>query len=335
MSNKDFDNIKVPNNINLSIEKGVKKAISERNKKKFKKIVVVTAASLGIIITLGVTNPALASSIPFVGSVFEAVEKNIHFPANYSEYATTVNESTESNGVKVTMKEILCDGQSLYVTYLIEKEKPFKNTIGLAGGELGKTQLLVEESYSSVNFSDKKLDSSGFAGLEGKFVDEHTFVGMEKYRLDSLGLEVPNEFDFKVKLKWITSKDYSVEGKEDRVKGTWAFKVPVKVDKSLRKVITPEEMKNDKFKVDSISITKFDMIVNISYLQGVWNDYNVRIFDEDGEVLQSEVSYASEDNKREKLWIQAPKEESRKIKIALVSKDNRDKVIVNDEVFIK
>jgi alpha-acetolactate decarboxylase len=87
------------------------------------------------VLVIGVANPAMASKVSFEGNVFEAIEKNIYFPGNYSQYATSVNEK-----------------------------------------KLDMNQLITEEAYNKVDFSEQELDTSGFACLEGKFIDEYTFV---------------------------------------------------------------------------------------------------------------------------------------------------------------
>lgn len=101
--------------------------------------------------------------------------------------------------------------------------------------------------------------------------------------------------------------------------GTWAFKVPVVVDKSLRKVIdlSDKEIESDIVKVNSISITPFDMIVDVNYKVGKWNDYRVFMYDENGEIIQTSQSIASEDNRSEKIFAQAPNTESTSIRVVV------------------
>ena len=109
-------------NIDIKIHNGVQKAILETSEAKInkkKKLTGAICATIALILALGIANPALAAKLP-IGNVFEAIEKNLFFPGNYSQYATSVNETTTSNGVDITLSEILCDGQYLYVTYIVE-----------------------------------------------------------------------------------------------------------------------------------------------------------------------------------------------------------------------
>lgn len=302
MSNKRFDEINIPINIDDAIESAVTKVLQEQNLKKsikFKKLPKIVAASLVGVIALGVATPALASRIPFVGNIFEAIEKNLYFPGNYSQYATSVNETAYSNGIGITLSQVVCDGQTIYVTYVVENNEPFKYTSWENGKELDMNQLIIEEKYNSLDFTSQEPDTSGFAGLEGKFIDEKTFVGVRKYDLTSIKEEVPDEFMFKTKIKVVDN--YAVNGNDkDYTKwGTWAFNIPVKVNKDLKTEITLENVENDFVKIDSVTVTPFRTILKATYKQGSWNDYEVRVLDEDNKELNWEKLGPTGDNEKE------------------------------------
>ncbi|SFD27644.1 DUF4179 domain-containing protein [Clostridium uliginosum] len=317
--NKNYENITIPDNIDDFIDMGVQRAIDVKNMKRKKSIrrnLGITAASLIAILTIGLSNPAMAAKIPIVGSVFQAIEKNIYFPSNYSEYSTSVNKTAYSNGVGVTLSDILCDGQSLYVTYIVESEKPFKYT-SWGDAPLTMNQLMTREKYNKVDFSDEKLDNTGIAGLEGKFIDDNTFVGMEKYKLSSLKTPIPDQFTFQI--KYTDFETHSLDNHEERdVKsGTWAFKIPVKVNKDIRKVVNLDNIGNDSVTLNSLSITPFDMIFSVTYNKDKWSDYKVAIYDENGEELQFSDSGVDKDNKTENMSFKAPSTESKNIRIVI------------------
>lgn len=290
MNNSKYNEINIPDNLDERIVEGIKNAKLEKiknNRRKRNRAIGTIAASLIVVTTLVIANPALAAKIPIVGSVFESIEKNIYFPGNYSQYATSVNETAYSNGVGITLSEILCDGQSLYVTYIVENEKPFKYTSWGDSGLMDMNQLITSEAYNKVDFTDEELDNSGFAGLEGRFINENTFVGVQKYHLSSLKSEIPDQFTFQTKINLIENYGVNANDKSYYKWGTWAFKIPVTVDKNLRKTIdlSEQEIESDIVKVNSISITPFDMIVDVNYKIGNWNDYRVVIYDETGQII--------------------------------------------------
>ncbi len=299
MKNNEFSNIKITENINESIDKaidnGIERASMELKSKKSKKrkiAIGITVACLGLLFTFGAINPALASKLPIVGNVFQSIEKNIYFPGNYSQYATSVNEMVSNNGINVTLSDILCDGEGLYVTYIVESEKPFKYT-SWGDKPLTRNQLITREAYNKVSFSNKELDNTGFAGLEGKFINENTFIGMERYYLKSLETEIPNTFDFQVKLTSIGTKGLREKDKDQNFNGTWAFKVPVKVDKSISKNIAVNYKGANGVSLDSITITPFSVVVNSTN-----PNYFIRVFDDNNNELKLDMSKKFNENKQ-------------------------------------
>lgn len=308
MINNEFLNIEISENIDSAIDKGIERASIEIRAKKNKKRRIFIASVAAVIITFftfGITNPALASKMPIVGSVFECIEKGILSPGNYSGYATKVNETVDSNGIKVTLSEVLCDGEGLYVTYKVESEVPFKYT-SFGDKPLNRAQLQTREDYNRVSFSDKDLDNTGIAGLEGKFVDENTFIGMERYYLKSLDTDIPDEFNFDVKLNSIGTKGIEQYDEDQVFNGTWAFKVPVKVDKSISKNIDINEDEGNGFVLNSITITPFQMtIVNTNPNKKF---YGVRVTDDKNNEIHCDSGKISDDNKQTIYFGAVPKE---------------------------
>ncbi|MGL4372273.1 MAG: DUF4179 domain-containing protein [Turicibacter sp.] len=297
-----YDDIKIPNQLDAAIIQGVAKAKIDKEKGGFKmnkKVMGSVAASFAVILGLGIANPAMASKLPVVGNVFEAIEKNIYFPGNYSEYATSVNETVYSNGIGVTLSEILCDGQSLFVSYIVESEEPFPYRTQVIEEQGDKVfdinQLIIEEAYSKVDFTNEELDSSGHSGLEGKFIDEYTFVGVQQYQIGKLETEIPEEFMFQTKI--ILVENYALNGtdKDDITFGTWAFKVPVKVNKELKTVIEFDGVEENGAAVNSVSITPFNMVVDVRLPEDAideWDRYDIFIYDEFGtELSVSQIDF--------------------------------------------
>lgn len=308
MTNNEFFNIEVSEGLDSAIDIGIERASVEiklRKNRKRKRLIAGIATVLVGLFTFSIANPAIAAKLPLVGGVFESIEKKIYFPGNYSKYATDVNETVESNGVKVTLSEILCDGEELYVTYKVESKKPFQYT-SWDGKPLDVNQLITREVYNKVSFSDKELDNTGFAGLEGEFTDDNTFIGMERYYLNSLNTEIPDTFDFLVKLKSVGTGALK-EGEEDQsFNGTWAFKVPVKVDKSISKNIDIDIKEDSGFLLNSITITPFQMkIVNTNPDK---NFYGVRVINDNNTEINCDSSKVSDDNKQTSYFGAVPKE---------------------------
>ena len=308
MNNKSFTDIAIPDRIDSVIEKGVQKAVREKKSRKIRFRMASAAAGFVLVCLLGAANPALATKLPILGSVFGLIEKSITFGGNYSQYATGINETAYSNGVRITLSDILCDGQSLYVTYKVESSKPFLYT---SWGEapLDRKQLLTTEEYNKVDFTNKQLSNSGFAGLEGKFLDEKTFVGMEKYNLSMLGEEVPDKFDFMVELTSVGTSAIQHGDRDHIIRGAWAFKVPVTVDPSLKRTKEVLNVESKGHKVESIAITPFELAVKTSHPVEDTLTSIVRVYDENNNELPFNLSHR-EDTNQTGLYKAPPKDSS-------------------------
>ena len=303
MNKKDLDKIKLPENLDNIIDDAINKADKDKKKNKkskgIKKGLGTIAAGIAIVATVGIGTTTLAYGVPALGNAFEKIQNFLQFNGDYSKYATEVGKTVYDNNLKVTMSEILCDGQNLYVTYTLESKEPFKylgedkiSTINskeykdaVSGNNrmLWNDQILDELTTAKVSFTDEELDNTGVAGLEGTYLNANTFIGVEQYDLSSLKAEIPDEFEFTVNYK----RFVGMGGKPEysKIDGNWSFKVPVKVDKSLVKKIEVNDIGKDGVGVKEISVTPFEIRVLTGYYNED-NDYWIRIYDEEGNLLQ-------------------------------------------------
>lgn len=323
MSIKDFDDIKVPRDIDKAIEKGMKKFEEENElkSKKNKKRYIGMAAAIAGVITLGISNPAIASKIPFVGSTFEKLE-DINNGKDYKKYATAINQKVESNGIGVTISEAVSDGIYVYLTYVIENNEGFSDKILEEAKEWEEGKQIMAGWNANVDFSDKELTSS--TSLNGKFIDKNTYIGMEKYLLSDANAEIPNEFKLTKNIRSLT-----IEGQMDfdrtRMKGKWNFEIPVTVNKDLTKTIEVNKESNG-YKVDKIHISPFEMVIEKSYLGMIdkmlpeHEKEIVTVFDDKGNELYYHSGSAT------KLYVESPNEECKSIRI-LVQKQKLAKAI--------
>ena len=330
MNNNEFSNIEITKNMDKAIDNGIKRASIELKSKKIKKRKIsigITAACFCLVVTFGATNPALAAKLPIVGSVFEAIEKNIQFPGEYSQYATSVNEVVSDDGINVTLSDILCDGEGLYVTYKVESKEPFKYT-SWGDKPLDMNQLMTRETYNKVSFSNKELDNSGFSGLEGKFIDDNTFIGMERYYLNSLNTEIPDSFEFQVKLTSIGTHGLKENDKDQEFNGTWAFKVPVKVDKSISKNIEINYKADNGFSLDSIEITPYNLVIKNTNLDQ--DDYKLKVTTDDNKELEFDRFGGSDDNNKQINYLSALPKDCKNLRVIIYKDILEEKETINN-----
>ena len=308
MNNK-LNNIKIPDNIDEVIYKGVNKAVMDKKIKNQKnnKLIGSVAAGIGIMFAIGVVTPTSAN-IPIIGGVFEKIQDEIGFSGNYSSYATSVNETVYDNGIGVTLSEIYCDGESLYVSYKVESEEKFQYTkyeydserdYDITEEEAEKIvgNQLLYSGDGKVNFSSKTLNNHGVAGFEGKFIDDYTFVGVEKYDLEDMNIDIPDEFEYEITIKNLRCVPWRGDEKDQVLNGKWSFKIPVKVDRESSKIITVNEINDEGYGVKDITVTPFEIkIVTEHKSDKKILDYYVEAYDENGNRLDMDNQRWNEDN---------------------------------------
>ena len=192
----------------------------ERNKmvKYFSKVAAAILAVMALTgFALNAFMPVFARSLPFVGNAFAFIQDRLHTGGAYSNYAFKIGDKVTDNGLTITMSEAYCDGVNLYVSFIVESETAFDTwtTDEYIKGQLNYNGTMYIESTEGL----KSLNDFGLTGLEGKFTDAFTFVGVKSFSLT--GDTFPDKFMLDMKINSVSL----ITGKADKeyVKGDWHF----------------------------------------------------------------------------------------------------------------
>lgn len=99
--------------------------------------------------------------------------------SNDSSTAEQVSAYTKTeDGLTVTLSEVYCNEQALYITMQLKSEEPFEGLYGL--------QCETMESYSFDPTQQRALTT-----LDGEFVDEYTFAGLMRLDLNEKKRDIP------------------------------------------------------------------------------------------------------------------------------------------------
>ena len=90
----------------------------------------------------------LASKIPLIGSIFKEVQDEQRYTGNFDEVAEPLTNGNvcTANDVTVTLSEVYCDTQALYVSVMLESAKPFSEELK-KGTEQDTGEGIVHEFY--------------------------------------------------------------------------------------------------------------------------------------------------------------------------------------------
>jgi hypothetical protein len=214
----------VPNDINQKIDSTLNKI----NKKRFtiKKACCILVSCIGVTLLLGMAMPTYASNIPIIGNIFKMFTNKTY--ENYDEYASDLNITKESSGLKMTIDKVVYDEVQLSIFYTIESEKEIQDTPRFPGAKL---RINGKETTFSAGGTGKLMnDNKTFAGSIEYNVSKHNSMPKEFQNEHFLGgyVEIPDKF--------VLNLDIDEIGLDNPIKGTWNFNIPVSSEKVNGKV---------------------------------------------------------------------------------------------------
>lgn len=271
------------------------RCIEQRKKDKYFRAISV-AATIVFVIVLNMVNPVFARSIPLIGNVFEYLQEKIDFKGKYSNYSSDVDLMVKDNGITVTISDTYCDGENLFVAYQIESELPFSD---YTDNNFSKTQLDFDGvMYVELNGNSLEIDDFGVAGLEGEFVDDNTFVGVDTVRL--LDGQFPAQFNYEMQVyRW---KLILENGSECPMNGYWKLSIPIEINKENVEIIEVNVSEREHT-IDRVMISPIMVTVYTSYPE-IYNDsvnYEVVVFsNKSDENISFQAHYKETDGK---TWI--------------------------------
>ena len=131
----NFDEIPIPSDKLDNIVSENLDAIKKQSRKKKQHRIFAGGAAAAVLITafsaFCISNPVLASKIPLIGSIFKEVQDEQRYTGNFDEVAEPLTNGNvcTANDVTVTLSEVYCDTQALYVSVMLESAKPFSEEL--------------------------------------------------------------------------------------------------------------------------------------------------------------------------------------------------------------
>ena len=317
----------------------IRKEEKRRKGKRMKKVfagVSILAASFALMIVFCAANPVMAAKLPIIGSFFKDVEEKVSYKGDYSSRSEKlilegteegVEEVTEKdspyiqtdNGVTITVGEVYCNDMALYLGVRVHKDQPISKEFMERHTSWDGTHYI---SMVAPIIMDRQEETDGIIiacpyGMEGSFVDDHTFTGIIRVGIDEFTEELhpeyegeiseenwdeyfrkvnmPDEFTCRIEIEEIFSEYTFFDGEEknDEVEGSWNFTVDVKKDSSQDVVKEINERDENGFGVAKITKTPYEIQAEPLLPEGEERvDYIVAICDAQGKPLEVRGSLA-------------------------------------------
>ena len=164
------------------------------------------AAAAAVFSVICIANPALAEKISLVVHVFGELRQSLGFSGDFEKYAVPLTEASEEadgvediqimegddidqeseavysvtkNGMTVTLSEVYCNDEALYLSMIVETEEKFPDTQQFRQSDI--TLLNIVNSTLKFDYSDR--ENLAMTQLEGKLLDNHTYLGVLRYNM--------------------------------------------------------------------------------------------------------------------------------------------------------
>ena len=215
MDNYKYDNITIPDNLSETIRMGIAEGEKIYRKRKRNKFLIKISGCVAVaILCFGflATQPVLASKIPIIKDIFKFLEGDYSYQGDLDAVAEKLEEPSDSliggngqsaekeilnsekegenqtadmkytktvDGVTVSLSEVYCSGEAIYMSLLIVGEEDFPETF--LNENTGEPMICIK-TIEKYPFTEENNPGLGFGYLEGKFLDSKTYAGI--YRID-------------------------------------------------------------------------------------------------------------------------------------------------------
>ena len=144
-----------------------------------------------------ISNPSIAAGLPFIGHIFERMDQ-FAYPGDYSEVGEpletetvgaeldnaenaetmdAVSEYTKTvDGMTVTLSEVYCNAQALYITVQIKSEEVLPEVYDFY-------------FHTSEEYSFTPTEKGDLIYLQGEKVDEYTYAGVMRFDLNERAID--------------------------------------------------------------------------------------------------------------------------------------------------
>lgn len=257
----------------------------------------IAAASAAVVVLFGAviaSNPAMASNLPFVGGIFQKVEKDVIYSGDYSKKDALQDAAANSEeekscytaqdqGIKLIFSEVYSDGFSIYTTVKMESEKYDFTRAGLTRD--GRQSINLATSYG-INCEAGPYDYDLL--LDGKSQGKHAFIGMMKFDKANNSAE-KGMVNIAIKNIYIEI-DRGEDTEDALIDGNWKFKIPYRTDEEKSKEIAVNKKISDRLEVEKLFVSPYQLVLFSDIAKSRESRLNIdttayAVFDQDGKVI--------------------------------------------------
>ncbi|EMS69449.1 DUF4179 domain-containing protein [Ruminiclostridium cellobioparum] len=291
-----FDNIKIPEDIDKYITKGIDRGRRKMAAKRIKMFSAVMGSLLLVMFITGIrVSPVFASNvarIPGLNYIVELVglDKGLS-AAVENEYIQHIDKSVEYENIKFTIKDVIADNSGIIVFYSLENKG---SHIMPRIRDVKLTDSKGADLKMSIGYDAAQYEGKNFEGKIEFYSNENQSEGIP----DNLVLKVGLEEQRKLKESEISPKDNTPEqntgmpGNLQAISGSW--QIPFTIDREklsgaekMYNINQTVEVEGQKIKFEDIRIYPIKSILSVSLdpanTKKLFTFEDLKLMDENGE----------------------------------------------------
>lgn len=287
-----YDEIKIPDNIDEITKNAVERGIKYKKRNKYKKIMIASVASIGLIISLGISNPSIADNISILGNVIEKINYALKNSDFFKDNINDINKSSTYGGLTITVDRAMYDGNNVYMEWTLETDSTFKNTEYMKAIESYEDEKENIQYKFITDFPEFKIDGKrplgyGYEYSKVKFVDDNTMEGSVVFEFEAINNIESDVIDFEMEFG-LFSSELDERGNHTKLDGKWSFNFPVKSNKEDTKTIEVNKTKGE-FTLHQVLLTPMSVSIDITAPKEYYKSFDimeaVEVRDDKGNIL--------------------------------------------------
>lgn len=203
---KDYDDIKIPNNLDDYIKNGIDEATSDMRNNSIDKEMYIMKTKKSNLSKVAITTLILCSALALTNeNTFANIKSFIENPSNISsilgtrnsleDYATIVDTTVSDNGIDITLKEVVLDPvtNELYILSYIKSDLINNENSDIHNFHMSNAQIYI---------NGKSVNSGGTS--KQRYIGENIIECIQSYDIDN-SIDLFGDIDLKIKF---TSASY-------------------------------------------------------------------------------------------------------------------------------
>lgn len=222
------ENWTIPEEVDKTIQQTYKK-LGKQEKDKGRKIFAKYIHIAAVVLMVLFLGSNVMAYIQGKDNIFSFILGKFHIQEEYEKESKEINLVKESNGTKITIKDIAVDNSFFVIGYQIETKKELENNLFLI------EDIKIKDNEKQITITNASLGDKETKQSVQK-IGENTYIIYEIYFIENICHTQKNfQVDIKISQIQIYEKESGNYFMKDKIEGNWDFSICLDESKNTSK----------------------------------------------------------------------------------------------------